>query len=612
MHGYLGRILRVDLTSGEIGTEPMNEEYVRSFIGGSGLAVRYLWDHLGPETDPLGPENPLLFLTGPLVGTAAPACGRYEVCARSPLTGLWGESNSGGFWGPELRFAGYDGMLITGRSPEPVSLWVQEGEATLQPAAHLWGLDTYATQEAVREEMGEARARVVCIGPAGENQVRFAAIMNDHGRAAGRTGMGAVMGSKNLKAIAVRGTGSVPLADPEGFRQMARETWDLVKEDISSQLMQAGGSLSYMDWALMSGDIVFKYYGQGAFEGAESLVGVVLADDLLIRPRACYRCPIGCGRETRAGRYGVDAVDGPEYETVGAYAALLASPDLEATAYASHLCNRYGLDTISAGSTIAFAYYLYDQGILDQEATGGLELRWGDIGPALALTEQIARREGLGNLLAEGSRRFGREFGVEHLAVQVKGLEVPLHDPRAFAGMALVYATSPRGACHMAGDVYMVYQGQIVPELGIDGDDRQDQSEEMVRMVARLMDWRSVTNSLIMCHFENPPLENVLELLGTATGWEWDAEALALAGERIFTLKRALNHRLGMTRADDRLPDLLLKALSEGETEGFVPDMDAMLLAYYRVRGWDPATARPSAERLESLGLDFAIPALWG
>ncbi|MGQ9586660.1 MAG: aldehyde ferredoxin oxidoreductase C-terminal domain-containing protein [Anaerolineae bacterium] len=273
---------------------------------------------------------------------------------------------------------------------------------------------------------------------------------------------------------------------------------------MQSQLMRAGGSLAYMDWALMSGDIVFNYYTQGAFGGVECLTRAALADNLLIRARACYRCPIGCGRESRATGYGMEAVCGPEYETVGAYAALLASPDLEGAAYVSHLCNRYGLDTISTGSTIAFAYYLYQQGLLDREATGGLELRWEDLGPALVLTEQIARREGLGNRLAEGSRRFGQALGVEHLAVQVKGMEVPMHDPRAFAGLALVYALSPRGACHMAGDLYMVYQGQIVPELGIDGDDRQDQSEETVRVVASMMDWRSLTNSLIMCHYENP------------------------------------------------------------------------------------------------------------
>lgn len=610
--GYLGRIARVDLSSGAVDFLPWDEEFARAFVGGSGLAARYLWDALGPEVDPLGPDAPLLFMTGPLVGTAAPACGRYEVCGRSPLTGLWGESNSGGFFGPELRFAGVDGLWITGQAPEPVYLWMRDGEVSLRPARHLWGLDTYATQDALREELGDRRVRVACIGPAGENRVRFAAILNDHGRAAGRTGLGAVLGAKNLKAIAVRGSGTVPLADPEGFARIARETWNLVKEDVSSQLMQAGGTLAYMDWALMSGDITFRYYTRGAFAGAERLTGAVLADELLIRPRACYRCPIGCGRETRAERYGVPAVDGPEYETVGTYAALLASSDLEGAAYASHLCNRLGLDTISAGSTIAFAYYLYQEGLLPPERTGGLALRWGELEPALRLTEQIARREGLGDLLAEGARRVGQALGVEDLAVHVKGLEAPMHDPRAFAGTALVYTLSPRGACHMAGDVYMVHQGQVVPELGIDADERQDASEATVRMVAGLMDWRSLTNSLILCHFQNPPLEHVLEMLRCATGWEWSAEDLAQAGERIFTLKRVLNHQLGMTRADDRLPSLLLRPLPDGETGGYVPDVEGMLETYYRLRGWDPATARPLPDTLEKLGLGFAVPALWG
>ncbi|NLE76381.1 MAG: aldehyde ferredoxin oxidoreductase, partial [Chloroflexi bacterium] len=293
MNGYLGKILRVDLSSGAMQDQPLREEDVATFLGGSGLAARLLWDEAGLDADPLAPENPLLFLTGPLVGTSAPSCGRYEVCARSPLTGLWGESNSGGFWGPELRFAGYDGLLFTGRAPAPTTLWLHHGQAELRPAAHLWGKDAYETQEALRAELGEPRCRVACIGPAGERGVRFAAIMNDHGRAAGRTGLGAVMGAKNLKAVAVRGGAVVPLAQPERFAEWAKEAWNLLKGDVSSQLMRAGGSNAYMDWALMSGDITFRYYTAGAFDEAEQLNGAALADDLAIRPRACYRCPIG-------------------------------------------------------------------------------------------------------------------------------------------------------------------------------------------------------------------------------------------------------------------------------------------------------------------------------
>lgn len=604
MNGYMGKLLRVDLTRSLIEAEPLPEEYARQYLGGSGLAARYLYDLLDFHTDPLGPENPLLFLTGPLVGTPAPACGRYEVCARSPLTGLWGEANSGGFFGPELRFAGYDGILITGRAERPVYLSIVEGQAALHPAAHLWGRDTYATQELIRQELDEPRARVACIGPGGENLARYAAIMNDHGRAAGRTGMGAVMGSKHLKGIAVRGSAQVPLADAAAFRTASRQAWDLVKDDIQTQMMRLGGSLFWMDMAMMYGDAPQRYFTQGEWAGAEKLTASAMVDSILLRPRACYRCPIACGREVRLERYGLPRADGPEYETVASFGNLLLCDDLEAVAYAGHLCDVYGLDTISAGSTIAFATYLFDQGIIGEKETGGLALRWGDLEPVLRLVEMIAHRQGFGDLLAEGSRAVGRHFGVEELAVQVNGLELPMHEPRAFSGQGLVYATSPRGACHMQGDIYMVQQGQWVPELGVVAGERQGETEAEVTATVHSMDWRTLTNSLIMCHYENPPLELVLGMLNAATGWSLTAEELAVTGERISNLKRCLNGRLGLRRDNDRLPALVLQRLEDGGTEGYVPNFERLLEIYYQVRGWDAQTGMPRPEKLAELGLE--------
>jgi aldehyde:ferredoxin oxidoreductase len=603
MYGYMGKLLRVDLTNGALHDEPLNESYVQEYLGGSGLAARYLYDLLDASTDPLGPENPLLFLTGPLVGTSAPACGRYEVCARSPLTGLWGESNSGGFFGPEMRFAGYDGILITGRSETPVCLTIVDGLASLRPAEHLWGQDTYATQEAIQSELRDSRVRVACIGPAGENLVKYAAIMNDHGRAAGRTGMGAVMGSKKLKAIAVRGSAQVPLADETAFSAARQEAWDVVKDDIQTQMLRLGGSSFWMDMAMMYGDVPQRYFTQGEWEAAEKLTASSMVDSIFVRPRACYRCPIACGRETKLDRYQLSRVDGPEFETVASFGNLLLCDDLEDIAYAGHLCNLHGMDTISAGSTIGFATYLFEQGIIGEEETGGLTLRWGDPEPATRLVEMIAHRQGFGALLAEGSRAVGKHFGVEDLAVQVKGLELPMHDPRAFSGQGLVYAVSPRGACHMQGDIYMSQQGQWVPELGVVSGDRQGETVAEVTAAVRSMDWRSVTNSMIMCHFQNPPLQLVLGMLNGATGWALAAEDLAVLGERISVLKRCLNLRLGLSPTDDRLPSLVLHPLESGGTEGYAPDIDGLMATYREVRGWDAQTGMPHQERLLQLGL---------
>jgi len=625
MHGYMGKILRVDLSNGRIWDEPLNEAYARAFVGGSGLAARYLADPAlypsmypslnsggasgqvlaGGDTDPLGPENPLIFMTGPFVGTQTPAAGRYAVVARSPQTGFTGEANGGGFFGPALRQAGYDGIIITGRAETPVYLSIIEGTPpALHPADQLWGLDSYQTQARVKEALGQPNARVACIGPAGENLVRYAAVMNDHGRAAARTGMGAVMGSKQLKAIAAYGRAKVPIADEEGFKTALRETFRIAADDVSAQMMRLGGTMFYMDIGAMYGDVPAIYYTQsGLPEAAETLNAGHMADTILDRAVACYRCPIACGREVHLDSFAEPKVDGPEYETAVGFGPLLGATDLEGVAYAGHLCNLHGLDTISTSSTIAFAFYLFDQGLITQADTGGMALEWGDLPTVHALIGQIARREGFGVLLADGALALGRRFGVPELAVQVKNLEVPMHDPRAFGGLAIVYATATRGADHMSGDVYMTDQGRVLPELGIDFGDRQEYSLEKARIVARLMDWRALTNSLILCHFEDPPGPQILGLINGVTGWGWDWPAVQRTAERIFTLKRLLNHRFGMTRADDRLPKLLTQPIAEGGTGGYVPDVEKLLTFTYEVRGYDPDTGAPTPEKLAELGL---------
>jgi aldehyde:ferredoxin oxidoreductase len=612
MTGYLGKLLVVDLTSGELVDEPLDPALAHDFVGGAGYAARYLYDELGPETDPLGPENTLMFMTGPLVGTRAPSCGRHAVCALSPLTGIWGESNSGGFWGAELRFSGYDGIVVRGRSEVPVWLSIVDGQPpALHDASHLWGLDTYETQQRLRDEMGDQKLPVTSIGPAGENLVLYAAVMNDHGRAAGRTGMGAVMGSKNLKAIAVRGKQRVPLANRRAFNQTAKEAVRIVCEDITTTVFQQMGTASFVDMSIMWGNMPNKYWSQPRFEEATNLSGITMMETILTRPVPCYGCAVACGREVtlKDTPYGVEIVDGPEYETVAMLGSMLLVDDLPGVAYAGHLCNRLGLDTISAGSSISLAYLLYDRGFISSADTGGLPLRWGDIETAHTLLEQIAGREGFGDLLAQGAKRIAAHYGAPDLAVHVNGLEPAAHDPRALSGMAVVYATSPRGACHMQGDMYVVDMGLTLPEVGIFPGGRF-KTRGKSKVVANVQDWRTLYNSAIMCVFVNPTAPILVKLLSEATGWSSDIVWWQRTGERIFALKRAFNNRLGVNRGNDRLPERMLIPMSNGSM-GRTPRMDMLLEEYYAVRDWDWRTGKPSRDKLVSLGLPDIAEELW-
>ena len=597
MHGYLGRLLRVDLSRGAISDEALNEEYARQYVGGSGLAARYLYDVLDATTDPLGPDNPLLFMAGPLVGTSMSSAGRYSVCARSPLTGIWGEANSGGFFGPELRYAGYDGVWIDGAAREPVWLSIIDGQAELRDARNLWGSDLYVTQDRLREALGEARARVACIGLAGEHQVKLAGIANDHGRYAARTGLGAVMGAKNLKAIAVRGHGPIPLHAPDELKAIANQVMALFQEDMASQSLRETGTAAYLNLAHMLGDLPIRYFQLGEHPAADALSGVDMKEQFLRRNRACHKCVIACGRETRAPAYNDDKVDGPEYESLGALGSLLMIFDLQAVIHAHHLCNLYGLDIISMGVTLGLACELFERGLLTPADTGGLEIHYGDAEMFFRLIELTARREGFGAALAEGNAALAARFGVPELSATVNRLEIPMHDPRAYLGTAVTYALSPRGACHMEGDMYELDLGRDNGEsIGLVPGDRHENSLEKGRTAARLQAWRNLYNSLTLCQFENPPVPLLVAALNATTGWNLAAEDLIAIGKRIVNIKRRLNFKLGLTRSDDRLPGLLLKPLVEGGAAGFVPDMPVLLSGAYAEFGWDPETGLPPEE----------------
>jgi aldehyde:ferredoxin oxidoreductase len=516
------------------------------------------------------------------------------VCARSPLTGIWGEANSGGFFGAELRFAGYDGLLISGKAEQPVWLSIVAGQAAIHPASELWGSDIYVTQDRIRRALGERKARVACIGLAGENQVKLAGIANDHGRFAARTGLGAVMGSKNLKAIAVRGDGTVPLFAPREFMEISKQILALYAEDFQAQTFRQFGTAGYVNLSHMLGDMPIRYFQSGGHPQADNLSGVDMAEKHLTRNTACYKCAIACGRETSSAIYRDPKVDGPEYETIGALGSLLMIFDLEAVIHAGHLCNLYGMDVISMGVTIGLACELFERGLLTVKDTGGLEIRYGDAEMVFRLIEMTARRQGFGNVLAEGAAALADSAGAPELSATVNRLEMPMHDPRAYSGMAAVYALSPRGACHMQGDLYTLDLGQGGLEaLSLIPGERQENTQEKGKTAARLQAWRNLYNSLILCQFENPGVSLLLGALNAATGWDLEAGDLMSLGKQILNIKRMMNIKLGLTIHSDRLPELFLQPLKAGGSAGFTPDMPTLLAGAYAELGWDPKNGRP-------------------
>ncbi|MDD2923425.1 MAG: aldehyde ferredoxin oxidoreductase family protein, partial [Anaerolineales bacterium] len=564
------------------------------------LAARILYSSLTRDLNPLAEDSPLLFLNGPLTGANGPTTGRFVVCGKSPATQLWAESNCGGFWGPELRKAGYDGLWITGKSLKPVYILVNEGKIEARDAASLWGQDTYKTQESIKAEIGIKNARVACIGEAGERGVLYSSICCDHGRMAGRTGLGAVMGAKNLKAIAVYGTKKIELADMERYSALRSEANRALKQDNEANIMRELGTAGGANYAEYLGGMPAKYYHQGAFPNVDNVSGSKMAESILVGQSACQGCVIACGRVVNLG----DGVKrkGPEYETIVGFGPNLLIDNLEEVTRLGELCDQYGMDTISASNTIGLAFHLYEIGKVAKADADGLELTWGSAAAARELIHKIARREGIGDLLANGSRAFGAAFGAEDEAVQVNGLEVAGHDPRGVSGMALSYATSPRGACHNQSDYFFVDWGHTNEKLGIEFFDRHAQAEKSAN-VARHQNWRTFFNSFVMCIFANVDPQMQVDMVNAACGFDWTIDDMMKCGERGWNLKRAINIRMGLTRANDKLPKALLEPYNEGGAAGFVLDLESMLSAYYDARGWDEETGKPMREKLIELGL---------
>ena len=602
-------ILKINLSTGETEEYQIPEKWEKDFLGGASLAARILYESLTRELDAFSPDAPLLFMMGPMTGTSGPTTGRFVICGKGPATGLWAESNIGGFWGPELRAAGYDGLWITGKASEPVYLWLNGSRLEVRSAAHLWGQNTYITQDKVKEEVGEKSARVCVIGQAGEKQVMFASIMCDHGRMAGRTGMGAVMGAKNLKAIAVRGTNPIPVFDLAKYKPLRSESNRRLRDDNEAKILREVGTGGVANYAEYLGAMPVKYYTHGSFENVDGVSGAKMTETILVGRSACQGCVIACGRVVKLGDKAKRK--GPEHETMVGFGANLLNDNLETIVDLGELCDRFGMDTISASNTIGLAFHLYEKGLININDTGGIKLKWGDMDAVEQLVRLIGSREGIGDILAQGSRMFGAHFGAEEEAVQVNGLEVAYHDPRGVSGMALSYATSPRGACHNQSDYFFVDWGHTQERIGIEFFPRHAQAEKAAN-VAKHQDWRTIFNAIVMCIFANVEPDIQVQLINAACGLEWTIEDMMRAGERAWNLKRAINNRMGLTRANDKLPKALLEPFPDGGSAGFVPDLEGILSAYYEARGWDKETGRPSREKLVELGLGDVAQDLWG
>lgn len=609
LYGYAGKILRVNLSSKEINEERIREDAAKKFIGGVGLAAKMLYDEVRPETPAYSPDNKIIFMTGPLTGTLVPCTGRYVVCSKSPLTDAWGEAHASGFWARELKKAGYDGVVIEGRAERPVYLVIDDGDVRVESADQLWGLGCLDTEESIKKDLG-GEFKVACIGPAGEKLVRFASIISDEGRAAGRCGMGAVMGSKMLKAIAVRGSKEIPMKDPERVRSLLRRIYPQIMSSPITQIYASYGTSGELLSFHQYGDVPIKNFTLGDWENIENISGEIYNKTMVKAKKACWNCPIACWRhvEVSDGPYaGLVLKRGPEYETLVALGALLLNDRLDVIVKANFLCNQYGLDTISTGVCIAFAMECYERGIITKHEVG-IDLEWGNPDAILKIIEGIGERRGFGDLLAEGVKRASEKIGrgSEKFAMHVKGLEMPMHDPRAFKGMGLQYAISNRGACHLQGMILRIEQGERMTDLKIYERLDRFKIKDKGRVLAVMQNWHEVLESLIICKFLGIPPGHIPGLYTLITGIPASLDCLLKAGERIYNLKRMFNVRCGITRKDDILPyRIMSEGLREGGTLGNVisPDeLNAMLDEYYMVRGWSE-NGVPKDETLKNLEL---------
>ncbi|CAB49871.1 aldehyde ferredoxin oxidoreductase [Pyrococcus abyssi] len=607
MFGYWGKILRVNLTDGTIKEETFNEEFAKKWLGTRGFGIYFLLKEMDPKVDPFSPENKLIFATGPLTGTSAPTGGRYMVITKSPLTGYIAMANSGGYFGAELKFAGWDAIIIEGKADHPVYLYIHDENVEIRDASKVWGKLVSETEKALKEEVGDKHVQIASIGPAGENKVRFAAVMNNGHRAAGRGGVGAVMGSKNLKAIVVRGHKRVEVADKGKFMEVIREKIEKLKKDPV-----AGGGLPKYGTAVLvniineHGLYPTRNFQTGVFEYAYEQSGEAMAAKYLIRNKPCFACPIGCGRVNYLPSIG--ETEGPEYESTWALGANLGINDLASIIEANHFADEYGMDTISLGGTLATAMELYERGLIKQEDIGGENeppFRFGNTEVLHYWIHKIAKREGFGDILAEGGYRLAERFNGTEYFMGVKKQELPAYDPRGAEGHGLGYATNNRGGCH-------IKQYMISPEiLGYPYKmDPHDISDEKVKMVILFQDLTALIDAAGLCLFTTFGLgaDDYRDMLNAALGWDFSTEDYLKIGERIWNAERLFNLKAGLDPLkEDTLPKRLLEEpMPEGPNKGHVVRLKEMLPRYYKLRGWTEDGRIPE-EKLKELGLEEFI-----
>ena len=587
MNGWMGKIIKVDLSNGKQEILEISDDIRRKYLGGRGLGVKLYTEICSPQTEPLSPQNAMIFMTGPLTGII-PTAGRFQVISRSPLTNTICDSSSGGVFGAMLKKTGIDGFIVTGKAAKPVYVLIADNGIEIKDAAHLWGKNTQQTRDILTEKYS-AKASVASIGQAGENQVIYSAIMNDKDRAAGRGGMGAIMGSKNLKAVVAIGSKEIPVADPEGLKELLLKVDRLIdKNPVTGKSLQLLGTSVLVNVINAHGMYPTENFQRGVFNDAEGTSGEKIAEVLLQKRSACFKCPIACGRSTKTEN---KEGEGPEYETVWAFGAQLGINDLTKITEANYLCNELGLDTITTGSTIGCAMELYEKGAFPHE------LKWGDAGILKSLVEDIAHKRGIGAELALGSQRLAEKYGRPELAMQVKGMEIPAYDPRGVQGQALSYATSNRGGCHMRA--YMIATEILGSPVFMDRYSIKGKPE----IVALLQDISAVVDSMILCRFLQfaISISTFTEMLNVVTGLDFSDDELMEAGKRIYTLEREFNSKAGFTRKDDLLPPRFLEEeLEEGSSRNRIVQLDKMLDEYYTVRCWN-RKGIPTAETLKKL-----------
>lgn len=621
-HGYNGKILRVDLSSGKIAVEEFPENFYRQYFGGEGFVGYFLLKELPKKVEPLSPENKLIFAAGPLTGVPVGGCGRHSVGAKSPLTGAYGEADSGGYWGAELKMAGFDAIIVEGKAEKPVYLFIRDGEAQIKDARHLWGMKALECQNAIREELGDPLIKVTYIGPAGENLVRFASVMNDLDAAAGRTGMGAVMGSKNLKAVACRGHQRVSLADPPAVRDIG--IWVRDNTPITNKGMHDFGTARMIRILDGVGGLPTRNFQLGSLEDADNISGQTMKDTILVRRRACFACPVQCKREVKVDEpYTVDPrYGGPEYETLAALGSDCGITDLKALAKGNELVNAYCLDSISCGATIAFAMECFENGLLTSKDTGGIDLRFGNTSAMLQMIEQIALRQGFGDVLAEGVARAAKKIGpgAEEFAFHIKGQELPMHEPRLKQGLGVGYSISPTGAdhCHNIHDtVYtdMTPSLEMLKGIGIlepmPADDLSPAKIRLLKYYSEFIHW---LNCAVCCYFVMSlsfvGFDRLTQLVRAVTGWDATFFELLKVGERAVNLARVFNVREGFTAQDDTMPQRFFAPHGSGPLKVAL-DPEAFQKAketYYEMMGWPNGV--PSAGKLGELGIEWTVPLL--